>query len=204
MIFESLMRFFTKRKDEGKATDTPCELFEREAYHLYIKELAIHTAVNLVASTLTQGELLTFEKGEQVKKNNYYLFNVAPNQNESATAFWRKVVFKMLLENEALVVMKSGRLYCCDSFTRKTRGFKETRYFKPTVDGSIFADSVGEKDVLYFPLHDRNMKAIIDGLCADYGELLSYSKDNYKRANARRGVLNIPATYPQTEEKIKE
>ena len=36
------------------------------------------------------------------------------------------------------------------------------------------------------------------------GELLEYSKTNYKRSNARRGVLEVPASYAQSPKKQEE
>src|SRR5690554_4504213 len=58
---------------------------------IYYKELAINTAINLIANTISNAEFLTYEKGKEVKRDNYYLFNVEPNQNKTANKFWRDV-----------------------------------------------------------------------------------------------------------------
>jgi len=44
---------------------------------------------------------------------------------------------------------------------------------------------------------------VIDGLYASYSKLIAASQAHYKRNNARRGKLNIPTGYPQTEDARK-
>ena len=74
---------------------------------IFFKELAVQACINLIANTISRSEFLTYEKGKEVKKDNYYLFNVEPNPNKSASKFWRDVVSKLVYDNECLVINKA-------------------------------------------------------------------------------------------------
>ena len=51
------------------------EFFNIQA-ELVIRNLAFQTAVNLVANSVSKCEFKTYFKNEEVKKQEYYLFNV--------------------------------------------------------------------------------------------------------------------------------
>ena len=166
---------------------------------LFYKELAIQTSINLIANTVARSEFLTFEKGKEVKKQNYYLLNVEPNQNKSSSKFWRDVIHKLVYENECLVVQINDMLYVADSFTQVKFALKENIYKDIVIDEYELKDVIVESKVLHFELHDQRIATVIDGIYADYSKLIKASSMNYKKNNARRGTLEIPANYPQTE-----
>lgn len=58
---------------------------------LFYKRLAIESCINLIANCVSESEFLTYEKGKEVRKENYYLFNVKPNQNLSSSEFWKEL-----------------------------------------------------------------------------------------------------------------
>lgn len=174
---------------------------------LFYKFLAIETAINLISNTLSLIEFKTFEKGKEVRKENYYLFNVEPNVNQNANRFWRQVYHNLVYENEALVIMQDGNLYVVDDFKKNEYAFIENYYENLVIGDYKLKDKFNESDVFYFALHSTKMVDLIDGIYRDYGELVEYSKNNYKRSNAKRGVLEIPTNYPQTpvaEEKLRD
>ena len=70
------------------------------------RDLAIQACVNLIANTVSRSEFKTFEKGVETKKDNYYLFNVEPNPNKSASKFWRQVIHHLVFDNECLVILQ--------------------------------------------------------------------------------------------------
>ena len=166
---------------------------------LFYKELAVQTSINLIANTVARSEFLTYEKGKEVRKSNYYLFNVEPNQNKSASKFWREVIQKLVYENECLVVQINDMLYIADSFTKVKFALKENIYKDIVIDEYELKDVFTESKVLHFELHDQKISTIIDGIYADYSKLVKASSMNYKKNNARRGTLEVPTNYPQTE-----
>lgn len=164
------------------------------------KNLAIKTAANLIASFFIQSEFITYEKGEEIQKENYYLFNYEPNQNQSASSFWRKVVTKMILENHCLVVQINNLLYVADDYTKDPKALIGNFYRNINIGDYALKDTFEESQVLYFELNDSNIKTLLDTVYYDYGSLVEYSKKTFKRNNAKRGTLTIPTNYPQTNE----
>lgn len=169
---------------------------------IFYKELAIQSAVNLISNAVSRSEFVTYNKGNPVRQDNYYLFNVQPNQNKSASKFWRDVVHKLVYDNECLVVMPKGTsgLYVAESFDKTEYALRDNVYKNIKIKDYQLRETLTERDVFHFELHDQKIKAIIDSLYQGYGELIGYSESNYKRSNAKRGALEIPATYPQTDQ----
>lgn len=169
------------------------------AADVYYKELAVQACVNLIANTVARSEFLTYEKGEATKKDNYYLFNVEPNQNKSASKFWRDVVHKLVYDNECLVIQQNEKFYVADSFNVKKFAFKEYVYSNVVVDEYALSGSFVESQVFHFELHDEKIKAVIEGLYDSYKKLIAASQKRYKNSVSRRGKLKVPSNYPQTD-----
>lgn len=169
------------------------------ATEIFFKELALQAGINLIANTIAKGEFLTFEKGEQVRKENYYLFNVEPNQNQNANKFWKDVVAKLIYENACLVIQHNMKFYVADSFSIDEYAFLENVYKDITIGDLQLNRTFRESEVFYFELHDQRIKTVIDGLYTSYAKLIAASQSNYKRNNSMRGTLNVPTGYPQTE-----
>ena len=171
---------------------------------LFYKELAIQTSINLISNTVARSEFLTYEDGKEVRKSNYYLLNVEPNQNKSSSKFWRDVIHKLVYNNECLVVQINDMLYVADTFTQVKLALKENLYKDIVIDEYKLKDVFTESKVLHFELHDEKIKTVIDGIYSDYSKLIKASSINYKKNNARRGTLEVPTNYPQTEEAQKD
>lgn len=165
---------------------------------LFYKKVAIETAINLIANTLSLAEFKTYEKGKEQKKSNYYLFNVRANVNQNAKEFWKRTIKNLIYNNEALVIMKNNELFVADEFTKTQYVFKENAYNNIQINNLNLKMTFTEKEVFYFTHNLENMISIINGMYEDYGKLIEFSKNNYKRSNARRGILTIPTNYPQT------
>lgn len=169
------------------------------ATEIFFKELALQAGINLIANTLSKAEFLTFEKGEQVRKDNYYLLNVEPNQNTSASKFWRDIVAKLVYENECLAIQQNMKFYIADSFEVDECALSENRYRDIAIGDLQINRTFQESEVLHFELHNQRIKSVIDGLYSSYAKLIATSQSNYKRNNSVRGTLNLDTSYPQTE-----
>lgn len=169
------------------------------AGEVFYKELAIQACVNLIANAVARSEFKTYEKGKEVRKDNYYLFNVEPNQNKSASKFWRDVVHKLVYENECLVIQQAGKFYIADNYELVEFAFKENIYKDVVVANYQLRNVFTESQVFHFELHNEKIKTVIDGLYQSYSKLIAASQGHYKKNNARRGTLEIPTNYPQTE-----
>jgi len=174
------------------------------AKEIYVKNLAIQSCINLIANVLSKAEFQTFEKGEEVRRDNYYLFNVEPNPNKSASKFWRDVISSLIYDNECLVIQNDGYFYVADDYHAERYAFREYIYKNISVDKFQLSRIYSESEVLHFELHNEQVKDVIDGLYASYAKLIEAAQSNYKRNHSRRGKLTIPTNYPQTEKSQKE
>jgi HK97 family phage portal protein len=167
----------------------------------YFKKLAVNTCVDLIANTLVRCEFQTFEKGKEVRKNNHYLFNVQPNQNQNASEFTHSLVSHLVYDNECLVVMYNDQLYIADSFDKEEFALKENIYRNVTVKNFTFSEKVfKESEVFYFKLNDENIMNIIEGLYSSWGKLIASATNIYKRSNAMRVILKGDFLRAQTDE----
>lgn len=197
---------FTPFKKDGELSNG-ITFSQQLTAEIYYKKLAIETAINLIANTLALAEFRTFENGKDVKKSNYYLFNIEPNQNQNANKFWREVIHNLVYENRALVVMHDNKLYVAEDFEKTNYSIKPNVYSKVRIKDLVLEKTFLENQVFHFELHSERMQDLINRLYADYGKLIEYSKSTYKRSNARRGVLDIPTSFPtttQAQEKLEK
>lgn len=171
---------------------------------VFYKQLAINAGINLISNAVSRSEFLTYEKGKEVKSNNYYLFNVEPNQNKTSSKFWRDVVHKLVYENECLVVQQNDMFYVADSFEIIKFAFKENLYREIIVEEYKLNNTYKESEVFHFELHNEKIKTLIEGLNMSYSKLIAASMNHYKKSNAKRGTLKIPTSYGQTETAQKD
>lgn len=169
------------------------------ATEVYFKNLAIQACVNLIANTVARAEFKTFDKGREIRGENYYLLNVEPNPNRSASKFWRDVVHHLVYDNECLVLMQGDHLYVADSYTTVPGTFVENLYTDIRIGDLDLTTKHRESEVLHFELHNERIKDVVDGLYTSYGKLIAAAQKHYKRNAARKGALTIPTNYPQTE-----
>lgn len=155
----------------------------------HVKKLAIETCIDIIANAITKCEFQTFYKGEEIRKNNYYLFNVQPNVNQNATEFKHKLVHTLLYENDCLVIMVDDQYLVADDYTMEEFALKENVYKNVVVGDMTFNKPFFEKEVIHLKYNNANIRKVIDELYDSYGKLLSSAIDIYKRSNAKRYIL---------------
>ncbi|MEG0900293.1 MAG: phage portal protein [Oscillospiraceae bacterium] len=164
----------------------------------FFKVLAVNSCTRLIANTISKCEFKTYEKGIETRKDNYYLFNVEPNPNLSASQFWYKLVLNLLENSECLVVMINEKYYIADSFERKKYTIKENVYSDIVIDNYVVPKSYNESEVMYFEFNNKESIACIDGIYADYAKLIAVAEKGFKRGYQQKGKLNVPINYPAT------
>lgn len=160
---------------------------------VYIRELAFWTCVNKIANALSKCEFRTYYHHEPVKKGEYYLWNIEPNRNQNASAFLTKLIGKLYLNNEALVVESSGQLYVADDFQKTVYALYDYQFTGVTVDDFTFGKTFYQNEVLYFQLNSLDMRQLVNLLYSSYNELLQYAANAYRKSRGSRGILDIDA-----------
>lgn len=191
-IFDFLDRFF-----KGE-TEVSLKTVSREARkNMDYKNLVQEAAINLIAKAVSLAEFQTFEKGEETRKRNYYLFNVEANPNTSASVFWRSLVQSVLRKEKTLALIHKGGLYLADSFTREQSALSPNIYKDVEINGERVKGEWDENQVLYFEDNITSVRSAIHGLYNDYAKLIAASSKGYRSSKTRKGTLEIPATLPK-------
>lgn len=185
-------------KDKMSGADG--EYFKKLEATIFYKEFALKSCISIIANALVLSEFQTFKNGKSIKKKNYYLFNIEPNQNQNATEFWQEVITRLVYDNECLVIQENEQLFVAESFSVDKYVFYEDIYKDVTIRNYKLDRSFRESDVLYFKLNVESIKTVIDYLYNDYKDLLSSAMKGYKKNNSEKGVLEIDTNYPQTKE----
>lgn len=201
-VIDFLGRIF----DKGTGAQVDVNLEELTG-QVATKELALQSAINLIGNAIALSKFETYAKGQPTQKEDYYMLNLKPNQNEGSTIFWKKAIAKLIINNECLIIKRNSNIYIADSFTRTDSVFYENTYKDIIVNGFNLSASYKESEVIHLKNNNQNATSLITSLYNDYGKIIELSKASYKRNNAKRGILKIGTAYPQTEEaqkKLKE
>lgn len=185
---------------DGEIQTIFISLLAREVY----KGLAVDSCINLIANALVRCEFKTINKGKATKSDNYYLLNVAPNRNENATEFKKKMVSKLYRTNECLIVMANDQLFVADSFDVDEYVMKDSVYSQVTVGDFQFNGIFYESDVIHLKLNDKDIMKVINSFYKDYGKILESAKGIYKRSNAKKFVLKGEFLRSQNNEMQKK
>ncbi|EJZ0598044.1 phage portal protein [Listeria monocytogenes] len=198
---------FNEEQRTLNLTDTVwCSIPSDKLKELAIKKWAIDSCANKIANTLSCAEILTYEKGEEVRKKNWYLFNIEANQNQNATEFWKKAIYKLVYDNEALIFMQGENIYVADSFTKNDKALYENTYINVTLKNFTFTKEFKESEILHLTLNNESIKSIIDGFYLLYGDLISAAVNKYKKLNSRKIIVKLKAMFgqtPEAEEKLR-
>lgn len=157
------------------------------AQEFQLRNLSFYCCVNLIANALGRCEVRTFEGGEEVRKQNYYRWNVEPNKNQNSSAFWHKLVSKLYEDNEALVIETGDKgLVVADSWQPPEEWpVKENVYRSVRVGQMTYSKSFLEREVLHLKLNHCNMKPVMDGLYASYWRLIQAAMNHYQWENGQ-------------------
>jgi HK97 family phage portal protein len=171
---------------------------------IFYKELALQASVNLISNSIAKSNFITYQNGKEVKGIDHYILNVEANQNTPASRFWRDVVNKLIYDQECLVIMQNNMFYVADDFERIELAFVENIYKDIVISNYELRDVFRESEVLYLEWYNPKLKSVIEGLNTEYSKLIEVSSKSYKRSKGKKGTLEIPASYPQTDEAQKD
>lgn len=178
--------------------DSPTSVAGTEFFDIftdtYIRELAFQSCVNLMANAISKCEVKTLKSGVEVKGEEYYLWNYAPNQNQNSNAFWQKLIHTLYRDRCALVIQNGSSIFVADSFSRKPYVLYDDLFTGVTVGDYTFAKTFARSEVLYFEFSSEDMKAIIDGLYLSYGQLIQYGMKGYQKSRGEKGTLELDAS----------
>ena len=97
------------RNGQPTTCEITCADLMAAAEDFQVRQLCFWTCVNMVANAVGRCEVKTFRKREEVMDREYYLWNFEPNANQNSTAFFHKLIGKLYMDNEALIISSRRR-----------------------------------------------------------------------------------------------
>ncbi len=191
---------FFGRKDKIYLNECICIDTVQEIFY---KEWALNSAINLIAKAISNCEFKTYTKNQETKADNYYLFNIEPNPNQNASEFWIKYIYKLIMDNEVLVIQHDNYFYIADSFEKTDKTLKKSVFYNVTFkqensnENLILNKRFSSDDVIYTKLSNKGITDIIDDLYSSYGLFLSKVIENYNLQRGVKGILKIGGLFSQ-------
>lgn len=164
------------------------------AARLNVEELAIFGTIDLIASAGSLCEWRTYQAGKRTRGQDWYTWNIEPNQNQNGTEFKRLLLARLLRFNEALVFMRQdGSVYLADSFNREPYAFRPNIYTGVTCGNLTLSYTLTEPDVFYFRLANQDAAALLGGLHGLYSKAMAEALAKYQNSGGKSGILEISA-----------
>jgi HK97 family phage portal protein len=168
------------------------DMFHDTANRIHMKKLAIDTCISFLGRTISQSEFRirngkVFDKGEL-----YYRLNVRPNKNQTASTFWQTFIYKLIYDNECLVIQADdGDLLIADDFQQNEYAVLEDTFTKVKVREYVFKRSFRQSEVLHLKYSNENLAPLIDGLFKDFGDLFGSVLKGQKKKYQIRGTVDM-------------
>ena len=179
------------------------DMFIDTANRVHMKRLAIDTCISFLGRTISQSEFRVKNKKEFVKDELYYRLNIRPNKNMTASTFWEKFVYKLIYDNECLIIQSDdGDLLIADDFQHNEYAVFEDIFTNVTVKDYLFKRSFKQSEVIHLKYRNDKLSPLIDGLFADYGDLFGRILNSQKRKNQVRGTVDMDMIGAKTQEQI--
>ena len=188
-----MFNWFFKARDG--TTENMVELLTIDVKKLSISKLAVEKAVGMIAKAVAKSEFIVQRKNGRVKDHIYYLLNVRPNANETATDFWMRSIRKMLIESECLICNIGGNLYIADTFT------KNGYVMLPQIYQDVAISSNGEtmqldrtfsaNEVLHLQSRNKKIRAYLESVIRLYDDTVSSMAAAKKLASTPKFELTM-------------
>jgi len=171
-----------------------------ESARAYLKIMAKNTVLDFVARTMSTLEVKF--KNKDGTADWEYILNVRPNNDMSAATFWEKFFYRLMDDNEVLVIFtEDNQLLIADDFSRTEYAVYDDVFTGITVKNYVFQKSFNMSDVIYIEYNNDKLDRFTKGLFEDYSELFGRIIEIAMRNNQIRGSVSINATATANEKK---
>ncbi|MER2111172.1 MAG: phage portal protein [Solibacillus isronensis] len=183
------------RKNKEIADMMDLNLIEEPMHRAYLKKMALETCINFIARSISQADFRVLKNGKRQYNDWHYLLNVRPNTDQSAADFWQDFIFKLIHENEVLVVLSdTNDLLIADNFDREEKAVYPDVFRNVTVKDYTFNRSFNMDEVIHITYNNEKLTKFMDGMFEDYGNLFSRMIEVNMRNNQIRGTVDIEST----------
>ena len=168
------------------AVEVSCRELLAAAQEFQLRDLSFWICANMIANAVGRCEFRTFRGGREIREREHYLWNVEPNVNQNSTAFLHKLVAKLLVDGEALVISTRQRegydaLVVADAWLQNgDYPSRQNEYINVQVGDVSYEKTFREREVLHLKLNHIDVKPVLDGLYGAYWRLISAAMKRYE------------------------
>ena len=158
----------------------------------YLKKMALETCVNYIGRTISLSEFRFVQDKKRIMDDWDYLLNVRPNTDQSAAEFWQHLVYRLIFDNEVLVVLTDdNNLLIADSYTREEYAVYADIFKDVTVKNYTFQRSFRMDEVIYLTYNNEKLNRFLDKMFEDYSDLFARMLETQKMSNQIRGTVGV-------------
>lgn len=190
--------FFFKSKSGEKLPYS--EVISVEVKKLALSKMAIDKAVGMIAHAIAKSEFVVQRKDRRVRDHVYWILNVRPNPNETATDFWITAIKKLLTEDECLICSMSGMIYIIDTYT------SDNAVMLPRIYRNVYIKSNGETyklnknfradDVIHLRAQNKKVRRYLESVLKMYNDTVSAIAAAKKLESTPKFTMDIPGQLP--------
>lgn len=181
------------------------EFIHTESKRLYIKKLAIDSVLNYVAKTMSTVEIKINNEKFRGYKEWDYILNVRPNLDMSATMFWQQVFYRLMFDNEVLIIFtEDNQLLIADGFVRREYAVYDDVFEGVRVKDYVFHRTFRMSEVIYLEYNNHDLEELTGGLFKDFNELYGRMVEVAMRNNQIRGSVSMEITGNLNDKKDPE
>lgn len=173
-----------------------------------ISDVAIEKAVGMIAKAIAKSEFKVHRINGDLKDDVYWMLNVRPNPNETATEFWDAVIRKLLIEQECLIVHANGNLYRANSFQTDQSVNKGKKYSNIVIetknDIMPLARTFKAEDVIHLVNPNKKINHYIKKNLALYNSIATAMANSKKIASAPKFTLDVESSVPIIRKKKED
>lgn len=172
---------------------------------LYLKSYALNTNINFISRTISQADFRILKNGKKQLNDWYYLLNIRPNKNQSSADFWEEFVYKLIYDNEVLVILTDdNNLLIADDFDRDEFAVYSDVFRNVTVKDYTFRRTFSMDEVWHLEYSNEKLTKFMNGMLDDYANLFSRLLEISLRNYQIRGTVSLDTTQSLNRENLKK
>lgn len=177
------------------------DLYDETHHRAYLKHMALETCINFIGRTISQSDFRIMKNGKRQIDDWHYLLNVRPNTDQTATDFWHNFVYRLIYENEVLVILTDNNdLLIVDDFERVEYAVYPDIFRSVTVKDYTFRRTFQMDEVIYLTYNNEKLTKFMKGMFDDFGDLFSRMIEISMRNHQIRGTVGLDATQNLSKE----
>lgn len=196
---------FQNKKGELRSV---VDLITINATKAAISDMAIEKAVNMIAKAIAKSEFVINRQNKKTKDDVYWMLNIQPNPNETATEFWIASIRKLLMEQECLIVHVNGKLFRVRSFQANNAVIQGKTYTHVNVevkdDSEELQKEFKAEDVIHLVNPNKKIKEYLDKNLSMYNAVASGLLSSKKLSSIPKYTLNVDGGMPVIRKKKED